>query len=119
MSTNPLDEIRGKARGDSLGSRVYRMLNQEIDDYLSTRYWLRKKCEQQAEQFERRVRRIREGDQIFKNNLHDFNVNHDEAVLERIERTIVWLCITLEVEREWQDRLIDYLRLENSLEDES
>lgn len=118
MSTNPLEEIRGKWNSDTLEGRVYRMLHQEVDDYLSTRYWLRKKCERQVEEFEKRVRRIRQGDQIFKANLYDFNVAHDEAVLERIERTIVWLCITLEVERDWQDRLIDHLRLQNSFEEE-
>ena len=119
MSANPLNDIRGSSNGDTLEGRVYRMLWQEIDDYLSTRYWLRKKCERQVEDFEKRVRRIREGDQIFKANLHDYNLSHDEAVLERIESTIKWLCITLEVERDWQDRLIDYLRLENSFEVES
>ena len=78
MSTNPLEEIRGKWNSDTLEGRVYRMLHQEIRDYLSTRYWLRKKCERQVDEFEKRVRRIRHGDQIFKANLYDFNVAHDE-----------------------------------------
>lgn len=116
MNTAEMNHIRQNCGNQSLEGRVYMMLEQEISDYIGTRYWLRKKYEDQAEKFGKAARNIREGGKTFTDSLHHLEITNYLERLDRIERTIMWLCITLRVEREWSQKLIEDLRLENSLE---